>query len=425
MKIRFVDLIINLLALVYILFSINLILNEDAIKYLIFLSRILLFVVSLSFIFLYHKKSILIFLAFFIFLLLYGFINGNWINYIFYDSLSSFVLVFILILTFENRDILTKKIIEKISLILPIGTFCVIYYFSSNSLEAAESVVNRIIFEVEDGEESFRLTDGIALIQPSILLLPFIWYLDTKRKIFLLFGFSVYFVVSFMIISRAGIAGAFLSIFLTFLIGLKEKFIRFNIKFLASSVLLLLLCSTTFIRYSENILDIAEIFNLRFQGIETEDLSSDAVKEEPRDIEAREYFNSIQFYEFIIGKGMGAANPYPFGKFSERGMMMMHRGENNLILKGGLILLFIIYGSAIFSLFKLTITRTYFGYSYVAVILIFLLLERGHQQFSQLFMLLFFTLAISYAMSIKSYKMPFKNDQSLNLKKKHSTDEKI
>ena len=36
---------------------------------------------------------------------------------------------------------------------------------------------------------------------------------------------------------------------------------------------------------------------------------------------------------------MGAANHFPFGRYHEKGLMM-HRGENNLILKGGIIYLF-------------------------------------------------------------------------------------
>ena len=80
----------------------------------------------------------------------------------------------------------------------------------------------------------------------------------------------------------------------------------------------------------------------------------------------------------------------------------MHRGENNLILKGGIIYLILIYGCAIIALIKLLRSNSYYSYSWASVILIYLLLERGHNQYSQFFMLLFLCLAISYAFSIKS-----------------------
>ena len=153
-----------------------------------------------------------------------------------------------------------------------------------------------------------------------------------------------------MILSRAGIAASFFVIFLTVLIGIKDKFIRFDLK-LASFLFFMTFISATFInKYYENLETLLLLSTDRFvQGFSGEELvGAIDYKEEPRDIEAREYFNSISSYELIIGQGMGGVNQYPFGRYSPRGMSMMHRGENNLIMKGGIVFLIIyVYGLAI------------------------------------------------------------------------------
>lgn len=418
MKIRFIDTIFFLLGTTYLLYSIQLIIGVDAAKYFIYLTRLMLGAVLFLFVIKYQKRMILVFVPIFIFYLFYGAVNGNWINFLFQDLLSSLILIFIFFLTFENRDHITKRIIDLLSVLLFFGTIAVIYYFATNGLEAATSLENRLNYD--DSDEDFSLKNAFALIQLSIVLLPFFWFIDSKRKIIILFGFFVYLIASVMILSRAGIAGAIFSLGMTIFIGIKEKFIRPNFKLASFFILITLLGSFVFTRIGDDIKTLAGFAMLRFQGVEGVFDSKTRTKveieiEEPRDIEATEYFGSILPYQFIIGKGMGASNSYPFGKYhSGRGVMMMHRGENNLIMKGGVVLLLIIYGSAIYAILRLAVTRTKFGYSYMSVILIYLLLERGHQQFSQFIMLFFLCLAVSYAFSIKSSKIKKKKLQIIN-----------
>ena len=160
----------------------------------------------------------------------------------------------------------------------------------------------------------------------------------------------MYLIFNLMILSRAGIAASFFVIFLTVLIGIKDKFIRPNLK-LASFLFFMTFFSATFInKYYENLEPLLLLSTERFvQGFRGEEMiNAEIIKEEPRDREAREYYNSISSHELIIGQGMGGVNQYPFGKYSNRGLPMMHRGENNLIMKGGVILLMIVYGLAVF-----------------------------------------------------------------------------
>ena len=413
MRIRFINFILFLLGTIYLLYSFQLIFGgSEAIKYLIYCTKLMIGGVSFIFIMKYQKKMILIFVPIFTFYLLYGLFNGNWINFLFQDLLTALLMLFIFLFTFKNRDHITKRIIDLMSLLLLFGSVAAIYYFAKNGLEAATSEVNRLNYE--DADESFSLKFAFQVLQLSLVLLPFSWFVDSKRKIIILFGLFVYFAVNLMILSRVGIAITFISLGLTILIGIKEKFIRPNFKLASFFILLIFLSSFTFYRIGDEIKILAGFASARFQEIDIVS-NEESNYVEPRDKEASEYFGSIQPHQFIIGKGMGAANPYPFGKYtSGKGMMMMHRGENNLILKGGWVLLLIIYGTAIYAVVRLAKTRTKFGYSYMSIILIYLLMERGHQQFSQFIMLFFLCLAISYAFSIKSSKIKKKKLQNIN-----------
>jgi hypothetical protein len=312
-------------------------------------------------------------------------------------------------MTYKNRDQFTEKIIDLLSILVLFGTVSTIYYFYSNGVEAALSISNRLdSFSLAD--DTFDLKYGISISQVSLVLFPFIWFLDLKRKLIISFGLLTYFAYSLMLISRSGIGGSLLIIFITIIIGIKDGFIRPNLK-LGFLVVIFLISSGLFInKYSYVIKPLIVFSAERFiQGFEKTEVrykgGVEFKKEEPRDIEAREYYSTLEPHEFIIGQGMGGVNRYAFGRYSKRGLPMMHRGENNLVMKGGVILLIFVYGLAIISIIKLFKSKTKYGHSYMAVMLLYLLLERGHQQFSQFFMLLFLCLAISYAFSIKSRKI--------------------
>ena len=401
MKIKYIDLIIFFIAAVYLSFCLMLATESELAKYFLFISRLLLFFISVVLISKYNQKILWIYLPIFLFYLFYGFFSGNKWGFIRADIFNAFVLISIFLYNSFNKDMLSNRIINLLSILVFIGGFTAFYYLIENGFQAAQSLQDRII--VDESKEEVSLKSAFAVLQLSIILLPFIWHVDFKRKIFILFTFGIYTVASFMMLSRANLAGAGLSLLLTTYIGYKKGELGLNLK--TSSIIAILIIGSLFMtnKYGDDIKLIAEFVSLRFQGIEGRGFSGAEVEvEEPRDVEAREYFSRIQPHEFIIGKGMGAANHFPFGRYHEKGLMMMHRGENNLILKGGIIYLILIYGCAIIALIKLLRSNSYYSYSWASVILIYLLLERGHNQYSQFFMLLFLCLAISYAFSIKS-----------------------
>ena len=88
--------------------------------------------------------------------------------------------------TFNNRDLITKKIIDVLSIILIFGIVSTLYYFYSNGLEAATSIANRLD-SLEMADEEFNLKKAFAVLQVSLVLFPFIWFVDFKRKLIITF----------------------------------------------------------------------------------------------------------------------------------------------------------------------------------------------------------------------------------------------
>ena len=187
-----------------------------------------------------------------------------------------------------------------------------------------------------------------------------------------------------------------ISIFLTVLIGIKKRKIRLN-KRLIGSLAIMSTCLVIFFQsYGETVVLLGELALKRAMGIEFTQ-GVEVKIDDPRDLEAELFFASLSKSEWIFGRGLGGTNLNPFGKPSERGLSMVHRGENNLILKGGLLLLVIVYGALFYSAARLLFLKAPYAAPYCACILLYLLFERGHTQISYMFSTLFVVLAINYS----------------------------
>jgi hypothetical protein len=391
-SVKAVNRIVSLVGVIYLLHCLTLISNSEIIKYSIYFFRVSLFIFSVSYIIRYSPSLLWLYFPLILYYLLYGIINGNWINFIVLDLLSSFTLIFIFLYSKNNYEYLNVKIFNMFSSLVAIGFLAGLYYLIAHGFQGSTSINERFVFSSDDADYKILLT----ILKISLLLLPFIWYVSYKKRFFISATFILFLGVSFLALSRADIAGSLLSIIFTIFIGIRERYISFRPKFIATFILFSLVGLIAVERNLDTLNTSYELLKYRIENV--------AEEVEPRDIEAEIYFDSVSTYELILGKGMGAANMDPFGRTSERGIMMMHRGENNLILKGGIIYLLLIYGMAIIALFKLFRSKVDYRYSWASVILIYLLLERGHPQYSDYFMLLFFCLAISFAFSIKSFK---------------------
>jgi len=386
---RKLDGMIVLLGALFFLISLQLLISNKIIEYIIFIIRGLLFYKLFFYVINLKKQFFWFYFLLFIYYLLYGLVNSNFFSFIVMDVLSAFSILFLFLINNQNKEYVTKRILNVISIILGFSFIFSLIYLFVYGFRPAELMGERIVFE-EDGSNFKLLFQSIGL---SVVLLPFVWFVDFKRKLAIGLAFILFTVINLISLSRGYLAGSFISILITIYIGFKLN--KFGLRYsVISSSSIILFSLLFFLNQNKEVLDTTlELLKYRFELIGNE--------VEPRDIEAKYYFKDLSDYQLLFGKGMGAANLRPFGKYSERGIMMMHRGENNLIMKGGILLLLIIYGLAIYAIFKLFFSNDIYSNSWASVIFIFLLLERGHQQFSNVFMLILFCMAISYSFSLK------------------------
>jgi hypothetical protein len=110
--------------------------------------------------------------------------------------------------------------------------------------------------------------------------------------------------------------------------------------------------------------------------------------------------------ELLFGRGAGAENKFGFWKdkllSDQLGPNFTHFGFLYFILKGGFIMLFIVYGIAIYSMIVLF---RHGERKYFFVILIYLTYEVSHTQFTNYFYVLFLWLSISCAFHIRMNKL--------------------
>lgn len=387
------NLIVFFVAATYASYSLQLVFVPEVMKYMVHLGRLGLFFCIL-FGYKYFKYSrISMILVLIPFLTGLGVIKGNWVNFVFHDFLNLSIIAMLLIKSNE-LDRLTERVTSVLSYLSIVGAIFSVIYLQSIQFSAAESLMTRLNFDT--GDEELMLKNALALLRLSVFLLPFIWQLKKFQKIAVILSVMVFFAVSAMMLSRAGLGGVVISIFLTFLIGVKKRKIRLN-KRLIGSLAIMSTCLVIFFQsYGETVVLLGELALKRAMGIEFTQ-GVEVKIDDPRDLEAELFFASLSKSEWIFGRGLGGTNLNPFGKPSERGLSMVHRGENNLILKGGLLLLVIVYGALFYSAARLLFLKAPYAAPYCACILLYLLFERGHTQISYMFSTLFVVLAINYS----------------------------
>lgn len=381
---------------IYLIFCMTIITDTKVLKALQYLIQIIFFISCIKIINHHNNKFILVYFLFFSFYFILGLLYGNARSFLVADIFSFTILIAVFLFVNENRNEFTEKIINKLSLFLLFGAICALYFFNKYGLQPASSLDLRLSLE-GDALSGNGFKYSFALLQVSVILLPFFWYLDSKKRVILIITFLIYFGASAFILARANLAVSVVAIFFLMYIGLEQKFIRPNVSTIALFTCIFLGIFSIFIYYGGIIEILYSLITSRFNELGSGEM-------EPRDLEAFEYFSRISTYEMWFGKGMGGVNNYPFGRYYERGIMMLHRGENNLILKGGIIFLILLYGTSIIALFKLIVSKAIYSSSWAAVIIMYFLFERGHQQYSQFFMLLFFCFAISYGLNVKLRK---------------------
>jgi hypothetical protein len=116
--------------------------------------------------------------------------------------------------------------------------------------------------------------------------------------------------------------------------------------------------------------------------------------------EAIEILKNLTQMQFLFGKGLGGANTYWIFSDLPQGVNTVHYGWAFLILKGGIILLCLVYGRILLSIWKLWKIRD--NIPYAIILITFILLEFSHTNFNSLQNLSFMFIALSCDLSWKN-----------------------
>jgi hypothetical protein len=342
------------------------------------------------------KKTIIfyILLAYIVFLICLGILNGNFYKYIFFDIHIYASLVF---LTFFSRDSSVTEHYDKIPKLfaklliisIPVASILFILFGSFNLKDTlGRSLLNNMNLDFDE-----KMFMAPIIIAP--LIVPFVNRMSRSLKYIVLFANTLVLIYGAITATRSVIIVsliAFLSI-----INIRLKIKENRLYLILISVIVLTVFSITNKKVNTLIrskIDFA-ISRFEFKGTFTNG----------RNTEVEGLFKEYNTFELIFGRGAGAEQKFGFWKTKlkpqEHGINFTHFGFLYLILKGGFILLFIVYGLALYSLYILFRRgeRPYFF-----VILIYLVYELSHTQFINYFYLLFLWLGISYALNLSMYK---------------------
>lgn len=392
-------LILTLLSLIYLSQCFRIIFLPEIFKFVIYFTTILINFTIFYGLRNFHFKRLGITAIIFLLLLCIGVANGNWVNFIFADFLN-FSILFIILLKRENLDDFITGLVNIFAVLSLVGAGCAIIYLNSIGFSAATSLKSRLTFDT-DAEVLF-LKNALAVCRVSVFLLPFVWSVNSIRKVLIISSVAVFFAVSVMMLSRAGVGAVTLSVILTLAVGIKKRKIKLITIFLlfVSVIALIAIARNLF----QDFFLLFELIERRFLGIEYSQGQEQRITD-PRDIEAFYFYKSLSIFEWIFGRGFGGTNTNPFGKMDQRGLAMLHRGENMLILKGGILLLVTCYGTLVYSFAKLVMSNLKYSAPFASCILIYFLLERGHNQIGYMFSTIFVVLAVHYALSTLKKKV--------------------
>ena len=392
MKVRAISAIVGLTGVTYLLTCLMTVSDSNAIRAIEYVVRASIFAACVSMMYQRRAISLFTYVAAFLFFFALGVVYGNRASFVAADIMSFLVIIFVFLLNQINRDEITAKLVSLMSGLLVIGFGFSLFFFVSNGLQPAESVDGRL--DMDNVSEAGYFKYAMSLVQLSILLLPFSWHVGYVKRLVIYSVALFFFVVSAFTLSRVGIASFLVSCALTFFIGISGGLIRPRFSLFFTVAIILGLLISVVVNYWDMVSILFSLSATRFG-----ELSGEAI--EPRDIEAAVYFANSTISELAVGKGFGGVNNYPFGRYIENGLMMLHRGENNLILKGGFLYLIFLYGAAVVGLIRLLFSKCLYSKQWAVVLVLFLFMERGHQQYSQFFMLLFFCVGISYGWNSK------------------------
>lgn len=370
------------------IFLLNLYLNKD-IKLHLYACICIIYLLYLlkNFIRIYKlNKYVYLYVIYVSFLLFLGVYNKNYNSYLFYDFLGFFSILFILLpFSYKDTSCFFNKYLPKIGVYLNILciVFAIIFILKRGIL--ISTMEDRLMYGEQEGE----VLSPKFFLYPSLFLYPLIGYLDSKKDKYI-YNISILLFIFFSLImaARGSTVVALIVISLSNILIKKQITIVKFVRYLCICVCLLSIIYCIPVLKSSIEYLVYRYENEQLTGVRME--------------EATDILNNLTRKQFVFGKGLGGANTYWIFSDLPHGVNTVHYGWAFLILKGGIILLCLIYGKILLSIWKLWKTRDKIPY---AIILItFLLLEFSHTNFNSIQNLSFMFIALSYSFEGKISK---------------------
>jgi hypothetical protein len=328
---------------------------------------------------------------YFIFLILLGIFRGNFYKYLIFDISIYSSLAFLLYFNKssrnnQNSDKIPRLFAQILFLSIPFLFLMLLLFGDINFHDS----LARTLLRSDKGEMDDKIFLAPIAIAP--LLVPFIKNFSPKLKYVVLTANSLFLLYGIVTATRSFIIIPIISFLSLVKYDTKIRFSRFF--YIITVIVFLFLISITNKRIQNFIEKRVDYAILRFE--KKHDFASG------RQTEAKDLFKEFSFIEFVIGRGAGAEQKFGFWKklpsVGNHGINFTHFGFLHLILKGGFILLILVYGLAIYSMI---ILFRYGEQRYFFVLLIYLIYELSHTQFVNYFYVLFLWLSISYALNLK------------------------
>jgi len=342
-----------------------------------------------------RNRLVVVLIFYLVVMVVIGLFRQNWSSYIFFD-LKNFFFLLILFIPFNKRTLvyLLNRLPNLMAGLLLIGLPVSWYFILAMGLQPA-GVGERLSADLDSVK--FDFVYSYKFVDFSVLLLPFINVIKGFRKIVVILSALTFLLVSFFTLTRGATFVCVIGFISMFYMMMHSKKSTDGLKILLFVTIMAFLVIQV---YNLNKLN-STYSSLLFRLNDKENFTTFRADEQS------DFFNFSTIDEILLGRGMGGSHFFgiwsgSMGASLTHGMNMTHFGYLYLILKGGVILLVIIYGMALHAMVKLwKYGGTYQAYS--IVIILYLFYEISITKFYDPFYLFLLLMAIYVARNLPGY----------------------
>lgn len=338
-----------------------------------------------------QRSFAILYISFIVSLTLWGLYNQNWMKYILVDILVWGLGIVVLIGSRDRDDELKKRLAEWVGAWMVVGVplswFLMFKYgFFPGDLFFGE----RFAYLGDLSEQAHGIFAPIQPVYVSVYAAPFFSEIKGIRRIAVCLGIGTILVFGLFTVTRQFIIIpllAFGTIFMT-----QEKSVG---KHTLRKLTFLMFLFAFFVSFWVMVYGGDTLQSARKSFIER--MTSSGLT---RNLEFEIYWESQAPVQKVVGRGIGGSNMTWIWRHLPYGVAMLHYGIGHVILKGGIIFAFFIYGVTLWSLCKLW--RYPHKRCWFFVIVIFTATSFAHTEWGRFNSVVFFWLAISQAMNCRT-----------------------